>query len=242
MTGTARIHFPGGLAPAFAVVCLACLLAAVFAPAAQAQTPGTARTHMVQPGDTLFSLARRYGVSLAALQAENGIMRPDQVRAGTRLRLPSATPAGPGRCGGRPQAVGMGRSPAKTAAPRKTLAATWNVHDQTSAIMGNPPKPDPPRSGSLLDVPLKGGGTLSPEHRDPGAVLLSDAADKKEDFSGHALGVRTTLPAGKDTQLVTTLGYAVDVSVTKNDASRVGYETDTSIGGLGYGLGIRHSF
>ncbi|MDQ7831300.1 MAG: LysM domain-containing protein [Desulfovibrionaceae bacterium] len=241
MTGTARIPSPGDLAPAFAAVCLACLLAAVFAPAAQAQIPATSRTHVVQPGDTLFSLARRYGVSLAALQAENGIMRPDQVQAGTRLRLPAEAAARPGT-GGCALAGGAGRGPAKKAVSPKHLAAKWNVHDQTSAIMGNPPKPDPPRSGSLLEVPLKGGGALSPEHRDPGAVLLSDSADKKEDFSGHALGVRTTLPAGKDTQLVTTLGYAVDVSVSKNDASRVGYETDTSIGGLGYGLGIRHSF
>ncbi|NDY55398.1 LysM peptidoglycan-binding domain-containing protein [Desulfovibrio sulfodismutans] len=242
MTGTARIPFPGDLAPALAAVFLLCLLAVIFASAAQAQA--NPRTHVVQPGETLFSLAKRYGVSLAALQAENGIAAADQIRAGACLRLPAATAAdpGPGMGGKGALAGAAGRDPAKKAAAPKNLAAKWNVHDQTSAIMGEPPKPDPPRSGSLLDVPLKGGGTLSPEHRDAGAVIMSGAANKDEDFQGHALGVRTTLPAGKDTQLVTTLGYGVNVSVKENEASRVGYETDTSIGGLGYGLGLRHSF
>ncbi len=240
MTGTARIPFPGDLAPALAAVCLVCLFAAFSAPATQAEAAGTPRAHVVQPGETLFSLAKRYGVSLAALQAENGIAAADQLRAGTRLRLPAEAAASPGK-GGRAQVGAAGRGPAKKPASPKILAAKWNVHDQTSAIMGQPPKPDPPRSGSLPEVPLKGGGALSPEHRDAGAVIMSDAADKK-DFSGHALGVRTTLPAGKDTQLVSTLGYGVNVSVKKNAASRVGYETDTNIGGLGYGLGLRHSF
>ncbi|MEF3697291.1 LysM peptidoglycan-binding domain-containing protein [Desulfolutivibrio sp.] len=241
MTGTARIPFPGDLAPAFAAVCLVCFLAAFFAPAARAEATGTPRGHVVQPGETLFSLAKRYGVSLAALQAENGIAAADQLRAGTRLRLPAEAAASPekGRCA---VAGAAGRGPAKEAVPPKILAAKWNIHDQTSAIMGEPPKPDPPRSGSLLEVPLKGGGALSPEHRDAGAVIMSGAANKDEDFQGHALGVRTTLPAGKDTQLVTTMGYGVNVSVKENEASRVGYETDTSIGGLGYGLGLRHSF
>jgi len=244
MTGTARIPLPGDLAPALAAVCLVCFLAVFFAPAAQAEATAPPRAHVVQPGETLFSLAKRYGVSLAALQAENGIAAADQLRAGTRLRLPAATTAspGPGRGGGRVLAAETGRGPAKKAASPKILAAKWNVHDQTSAIMGNPPKPDPKRSGSLLEVPLRGGGVLTPEHRDAGAVIMSGAANKNEDFQGHALGVRTTLPAGKDTQLVTTLGYGVNVSVKENEASRVGYETDTSIGGLGYGLGLRHSF
>ncbi|KUG28949.1 hypothetical protein ASZ90_001174 [hydrocarbon metagenome] len=242
MTAAARTLPPGLLAPFCAV--FAFFLLSFPAAASGAETVPAGRTHVVAPGETLYSLARRYGVSLERLQAENGIAAPDKVQAGARLRIPAAgDPASAGRAApANPAATTRpGKTPAPQAAPRSGVAQRWNMPDQTAAIMGNPPKPDPPRQGSLLDVPLKGGGTLSPEHRDPGAVIMSDAAGK-EDFSGHALGLRTTLPAGKDTQVVTTLGYGVEASVKKSETSRVGYETDTSIGGLGYGLGIRHSF
>jgi len=158
------------------------------------------------------------------------------VQAGTRLRIPAA----PGQVLG--VAVGQDASGKPQAGADPELAKKWNRSDQTAAIMGDPPKPDPPKNGSMLDIPLKGGATLSPEHRDAGAVIVSDAASKNEDFQGHALGVRTTLPAGKDTQVVSTLGYGVSASVKEDDATRLGYKTDTSIGGLGYGLGLRHSF
>lgn len=249
MTAAARTLPPGLLAPFCAVFAL--FLLSFPAAASGAETVPAGWTHVVAPGETLYSLARRYGVSLDRLLAENGIGAPDKVQAGARLRIPAASdpgsngrtapvhPAVPAVSGVRPPRPE--KTPAPKAATGSGVAARWNIPDQTAAIMGNPPKPDPPRQGSLLDVPLKGGGTLSPEHRDPGAVVVSDAAGK-EDFSGHALGLRTTLPAGKDTQVVTTLGYGVEASVKKSETSRVGYETDTSIGGLGYGLGIRHSF
>lgn len=53
-----------------------------------AATPGT---HLVQPGDTLFGIARRYGVSAAALMQANGLTpaTADTIKVGTTLRIPS---------------------------------------------------------------------------------------------------------------------------------------------------------
>ncbi len=45
-------------------------------------------TYTVQPGDTLFSIARRFNVDLNALMRVNGIADPAQLRSGTRLVLP----------------------------------------------------------------------------------------------------------------------------------------------------------
>ena len=50
--------------------------------------PVSARTHTVQPGDTLTAIARKYGLSLAALEAANPQFRPTHLRVGTVLKLP----------------------------------------------------------------------------------------------------------------------------------------------------------
>ncbi|RPI12330.1 MAG: LysM peptidoglycan-binding domain-containing protein, partial [Lysobacterales bacterium] len=48
----------------------------------------TARTHTVQPGETLWGVARRYGVTVPALAAANDIGTQSQIKAGTRLAIP----------------------------------------------------------------------------------------------------------------------------------------------------------
>lgn len=48
----------------------------------------TVRTHKVQPGDTLAAIARKYGVSLAALEAINPEVRPTRLQVGAVLSLP----------------------------------------------------------------------------------------------------------------------------------------------------------
>ncbi|ADV65807.1 LysM peptidoglycan-binding domain-containing protein [Deinococcus maricopensis] len=50
-------------------------------------TPPPATTHTVQPGETLYSLARRYGVTVDSVLAENGLTSPN-LNAGQLLRLP----------------------------------------------------------------------------------------------------------------------------------------------------------
>lgn len=46
------------------------------------------RTHLVQEGDTLYGLARRYGVSRSVLADLNGLLPTSLLRIGQRLRLP----------------------------------------------------------------------------------------------------------------------------------------------------------
>lgn len=48
--------------------------------------------HVVQPGETLLAIAQRYGVSLQAIQAANGIANPERIQAGQTLVIPLATP------------------------------------------------------------------------------------------------------------------------------------------------------
>jgi membrane-bound lytic murein transglycosylase D len=46
------------------------------------------RTHLVRRGDTLKSLAKRYGVSIQALREANGLTERDPLKAGVALKIP----------------------------------------------------------------------------------------------------------------------------------------------------------
>jgi membrane-bound lytic murein transglycosylase D len=56
--------------------------------ASRQQSPGV---HLVKPGDTLWGVARRYGVTVPALAAENGIDSKSQLAAGDRLKIPGGS-------------------------------------------------------------------------------------------------------------------------------------------------------
>jgi LysM repeat protein len=50
--------------------------------------PGGAGTHTVSPGETLFSIAMRYGTSAETLAAANGLYNPNEIFVGQVLYLP----------------------------------------------------------------------------------------------------------------------------------------------------------
>nr|MBC7245463.1 LysM peptidoglycan-binding domain-containing protein [Chloroflexota bacterium] len=59
-------------------------------------SPGTTTEYIVQPGDTLFSIARRYNTTVEAISRANGIVNPWYIRVGQKLVIPqSSTPATP---------------------------------------------------------------------------------------------------------------------------------------------------
>jgi LysM repeat protein len=52
-------------------------------------------THVIQPGENLFRIALRYGISTEALAQANGITNTAQIYAGQTLVIPGASPAAP---------------------------------------------------------------------------------------------------------------------------------------------------
>ncbi|MDE3074100.1 MAG: LysM peptidoglycan-binding domain-containing protein [Chloroflexota bacterium] len=58
------------------------------APASTPRSAAPAKTYVVQPGDTLFSIARRHQVTVASLVAANGLPSSELVKSGDKLRIP----------------------------------------------------------------------------------------------------------------------------------------------------------
>jgi LysM repeat protein len=50
--------------------------------------PGGGNTHTVAPGETLFSIAQRYGLPANAIAQANGLVNPNQIFVGQVLYLP----------------------------------------------------------------------------------------------------------------------------------------------------------
>ena len=49
--------------------------------------------YVVRRGDTLFSIARRFGTTIGAIAQANGLSNPRYIRAGQGLIIPGAYPA-----------------------------------------------------------------------------------------------------------------------------------------------------
>lgn len=68
-------------------------------PPAPTPAPPSGVTHVVQPGETLFRIALRYGTTVEAIVRANNLINPDFIVPGQRLVIPRAgapagTPAG----------------------------------------------------------------------------------------------------------------------------------------------------
>jgi LysM repeat protein len=75
--------------PAIVLILLLALLIPAL-PAAAAPDHQSGGVHIVQRGETLSQIARRYGVSMTALAQTNGISNPNFIYSGQRLTIPGA--------------------------------------------------------------------------------------------------------------------------------------------------------
>ena len=85
---------------AFSVLVIVLVLLLCTVPAADAKPSewSTICYHRVRPGETIYCIARAYGVDPWAITAHNGIVNPNVIHAGQVLAIPNAyawVPPGP---------------------------------------------------------------------------------------------------------------------------------------------------
>lgn len=89
-----------------------------------------AASHVVAAGDTVWGLAQRYGVTVPAIIAANGLSSNAMIRVGQRLTIPGGTSATAGAAGSKPST----KPSTKTPATKTASAYTVRAGDTLSAI------------------------------------------------------------------------------------------------------------
>ncbi|MDR2518235.1 MAG: M23 family metallopeptidase [Spirochaetaceae bacterium] len=99
--------------------------------------------HIVQRGETIYSIARSYKVDIDELMRFNGVLDPQKLRAGQRLAIPAGT------------ASGLGEYRVKRGDTLYSIARQYDITLQSLRNANNFSEAYVLKEGDLLKIPLK---------------------------------------------------------------------------------------
>lgn len=119
-------------------------------------------SYTVQPGDTLYAIAGRFGTTVEAIVAANGISNPNIIHVGQVLTIPgeggpAPTPPPPGGGGG-----GTGTYTVQPGDTLSSIARRFGTTWPELAALNNISNPNVIHVGQVLQVPGGGGGNPTP--------------------------------------------------------------------------------
>jgi LysM repeat protein len=120
------------------------------------------RVHNVKRGETLGTIARQYGVTLAALAKANGLADPNRIVAGKALSIP-----GPGGVSPSASPAATDKAPAgwshkmQLGESLEQVARRFGVSVNALAAANGLPNPNFVRSGTVLNIPSGGAPTAT---------------------------------------------------------------------------------
>jgi murein DD-endopeptidase MepM/ murein hydrolase activator NlpD len=123
------------------------LAAPGYSASGQSAVPPEEIIHVVQPGETLFRIAERYGSSVPALAHANGLTDPTRIYAGQELRIPGASS---GRLAARLTSYVVQPGDSLSWIARRH-AATWHELARANGLVS----PGVVQAGQVLQVPVR---------------------------------------------------------------------------------------
>ena len=163
-------------------------------------------THVVQPGETLYSLSRRYSVSVYQIAEANGLTVNTWLYVGQQLTIPGLTPD-PAPATGTTYIVRPGDTLISIAARNNISASalasangltltSWVYVGQRLTLPGQPSDPPPPTPGSAYTV--QRGDTLFSIARWHGTTVAALRAANNLGSNLIYVGQELTIPNGDD--------------------------------------------
>lgn len=202
-------------------------------PTPEPQPVGTPTTHEVQPGETLGEIALRYGVSVEALLAENGLESADFIRAGQELKIPASTSA---EASTTPSPQGERTHTVKAGETLGGIAGQYGV-SVDALKKANNLNSDIIRVGQALTIP---GGELAATTPESTATPATSATSDVTWQPSILTGNLATAYARTETRERYTLHYPAD-SLPARELDAVLAAVDTAVTQIEGPLGIRLS-
>ncbi|MDO5529736.1 MAG: peptidoglycan DD-metalloendopeptidase family protein, partial [Paracoccus sp. (in: a-proteobacteria)] len=166
------------------------------APAARPAAPTAAQRHQVSSGETAWSIARRYNVSIQDLAQANGLDSNMTVRLGQNLTIPAA--------GGSAAASASVTAPGRgSPTPEPPSASTPLPDERTQPAASPAPRPDAPNLGATRTAASGSGRFRMPV---PGAITRTYAR-------GSYDGIAISAPSGTS---VTAAGAGEVAAITQD--------------------------
>ena len=205
---------------------------AATAPAATATAPAAARTHTVASGETAWSIARKYGVTIQALAQANGLSEAMTVRSGQRLNIPAGGSAGsnvaavtaPGTGSPTPEPPSAARPlPDEKTEPASKPAPKTDAPDlgQTRTAASGRGRFTMPASGSIVRAYKKGTNEGIDISAAPGAPIKAAGAGTVAAVTRDTDGVPIVV-VRHDGGLMTVYAGIDKLSVGKGDSVKAG--------------------
>ncbi|MGA9351417.1 MAG: LysM peptidoglycan-binding domain-containing protein [Anaerolineae bacterium] len=144
---------------------------------------GADPVHVVRRGDTLYSVARRYGTTVNAIMQANGLQNSNRIYVGQRLIVPTSATAQP--------AATSGTYVVQRGDTLSSIASRYGVSVQALARANNIYNPSLIRSGQRLVIP-GAGATAAPSYSSSGSVHV---VQRGENLYRIALHYGTTVQA-----------------------------------------------
>ena len=124
-------------------------------------------THTVAPGETLYAISRRYGVSVSDLIAANNLFNPNFIKVGQVLTIPGVDGGGGSEANPTPAPGGSGNTGSRThtVLSGQTLgiiARQYGVTANEIAVANRLLNINLIYVGQVLIIPGEGGGTTNP--------------------------------------------------------------------------------